>query len=400
MQNNQFPKGFFWGAGTSSYQIEGGNFNCDWYEWEKEKGLEQCGKADDSYHRYEEDFDLAQKLNHNTHRFSLEWSRINPREGVFDQKEIEHYRKVIRALRKRGMEPFVTLHHFTLPLWVSHKGGFGSRKIVKYFGDYVSYVIKHLGNEAKFWITINEPLVLASAGCINKKWPPGKGGVPLFLKMYWLLIRTHRRAYRVIKQINPELQVGVAKNNWSYQPILTHPVNIFKYPFVRFADFVWNKLFLNAIRKQSDFIGLNHYNWIDLGTSFAKLRAPHLVEKRPNRVVSDMGWDIVPESMYYVLKNLKKYHLPIYITENGVADAEDKLRKNVIHDYLAQLLRAIQEGVDVRGYFYWSLLDNFEWSDGFKMRFGLIKVDYPTQKRTVRESGWYYARICQNNRLE
>jgi len=295
MPNKKFPKTFLFGAATSSYQIEGGNFKSDWYLWEKEKGLEQCGEACDSYNRYEGDFGLAKELNQNAHRFSIEWSRINPEEGVFDQKEIEHYRKVIRALKKRGIEPFVTLHHFTLPIWVSKKGGWGKRKTINYFTRYVRYVIKELGEEAKFWITINEPLVYASCGTIAKIWPPGKGGIWLFQKMFRHLVKAHKKAYREIKKISPDLQIGLAKNNFYYDKKSTK--NPFKILFAHFAHFLWNVLFLKLIKKKLDFIGLNHYNYIDLNSSLKKPEKIHLPDQNDHKLISDIGWEIYPPSL-------------------------------------------------------------------------------------------------------
>ncbi|TES95567.1 glycosyl hydrolase family protein, partial [Patescibacteria group bacterium] len=241
------------------------------------------------------------------------------------------------------------------------------------------------------------PLVYASCGTIAKIWPPGKGGIWLAQKMFRHLAKAHKKAFKAIKKINPDLQVSIAKNNFYYNYRTTK--NPFKILGAFVAHFFWNTLFLKLIRKQLDFIGLNHYNYIDLGSKIKKIEEIHLPDGKDNKLVSDIGWEIYPPSIYYCLKELKKYNLPIYITESGVADAKDKLRKKFIHDYLEQVLRAINEGVDVQGYFYWSLLDNFEWADGFKMKFGLIEVDYKTQKRTVRESAKYYAEVCKRGIL-
>ncbi len=396
--SQKFPKNFLFGATTSSYQIEGGNFNCDWAEFEKAHNLEQCGQACNSYNLYEKDFDLAKEMNHNAHRFSIEWSRINPKEGVFDEKEIEHYRKVIRALKTRGIKPFVTLHHFTIPIWFSKKGGWKNKKASQYFAEYAEYVLKELGNEAEFWMTINEPLVQISCGTIAAIWPPGKRNLLSATRMFIQMVKAHKKTFEIAKTINPKLKIGIVKNNFHYDYRTTK--NPLKIIGAYFSRLIWNVLFLKFIYKKSDFIGLNHYNYIDLGKKFDKLDELHLTKKSPNKIVSDIGWEVHPPSIYHCLKELKKYNLPIYITENGIADARDKYRKKIIHGYLENVLKAIDEGVNVQGYFYWSLLDNFEWAEGFKMRFGLIEIDYKTQKRTIRESARYYAEVCRTGMLD
>lgn len=372
-----FPQGFLWGAATSSHQVEGGNHN-DWTEWEK-KGHFVSGRACDHYTRFREDFYIAKSLGHNTHRLSIEWSRVEPEEGKFDQREIEHYREVILALRERGMEPFVTLWHWTLPLWMRDKGGVASREFADMFECYAKHVAEALSDQVRFWVTINEPMVWAMNAYARGVWPPQKKSIMMFFCAVRNLAHAHRQVYKSIHSVYSDQRtvfVGIAKNNPYFEGWIA-PI----------ARWFWNDLFLNRIADRQDFIGLNYYfhNRIK-GFSF---------NQNENKETSDMGWEIYPEGIYHVLKDLEKYRKPIYITENGVADARDIHREAFIREHMRWVSKAMQEGVDVRGYFYWSLLDNFEWDKGFLPRFGLVKMDYKTMERKIRPSAWEYKKFIE-----
>jgi len=377
MSEMKFPNNFLWGAATSSHQVEGGNVN-DWSEWKKG----DAGRACDHYHRFEQDFDLAKSLGHNAHRFSIEWSRIEPKEGKINQNEIEHYRQVIRALRQRGLEPFVTLWHFTLPTWLAKKGGWLNPKAPYYFDRYVKIIAENLFNEVKFWITINEPNVYALNSYLRDVWPPQKKSAAKYLKVLKNLVKAHQLAYRALRLVDLDCQVGVAKNQTFFEGNL-----LLKYP----ANYFHNQYFLERIKNSQDFIGLNYY--------FHNRIKGFKFNHNSNEEFSDLGWEIYPEGIYRVLKDLKKYNKPIYITENGLADKDDAKREKFIKEHLTWIWRAIQEKIDVRGYFHWSLLDNFEWDKGFWPRFGLIEVDYQTMARKIRPSAKIYARICKENQL-
>jgi len=406
----QFPKGFYWGSVTSAHQVEGDNVN-DWSEWEKENAerlakeaenkfghlpnwsdiKEQAqspqnyisGRACDHYNRYEEDFDIAKSLGHNAHRFSIEWSRIEPEEGKFNEKEIEHYRKVIKALKKRDIEPFVTLWHWTLPIWLADKGGVKSKEFIKYFSKYAKKIASEFQNEVKFWIILNEPEIYTSMSYLKGDWPPQKENPISYFLAIRNLVKAHRGAYRAIKKIRPETQIGIAKNNVYFEAFQNKFINRL---LKKIIDWWWNFYFLNQIKNEQDFIGLNHYfhNCINYGFN-----------KNENKIVSDMGWELYSESIYYVLNDLKKYNKPIYITENGLADAEDKNREWFIKKTLKAISRALSQEVNIKGYFYWSLLDNFEWDKGFWPRFGLVEIDYKTMKRKIRKSAFEYAKIIK-----
>ncbi|MEK7452741.1 MAG: glycoside hydrolase family 1 protein [Patescibacteria group bacterium] len=412
MKKYEFPKNFLWGSATSAHQIEGNNIN-DWSEWERKnaKKLAQnaviywknwqkekfpeisrkenyiSGKATNHYNLYKKDFDIAKSLGHNVHRFSIEWSRIEPEEGKFNEKEIEHYRDVLIALKERGIEPFVTLWHWPLPLWLSDKGGWEAENSEKYFENYAKKVASSLNGYVKFWITINEPEIYAGHSYLKGAWPPQKKNIFIYIKIINRLTVAHNLAYKAIKEINKDFQIGIAKHNIYFEAYKNRFINrIIK----SFIDWWWNYYFLNKISKFQDFIGLNHYlhNRIDYGFN-----------KNENKKVSDMGWELYPESIYHAIIGLKKYNLPIYITENGIADAHDDNREWFISESLRWVHKAIEDGSDVRGYMYWSLLDNFEWDKGFWPRFGLIEVNYETLERKIRSSALKYAKICKSNEL-
>ncbi len=410
----KFPANFFWGASTSAHQVEGNNIN-DWSQWE----IENCqrlsvkakssyafsglpgkkikniaenpnnyisGIACDHYNRFQEDFDLAGKLNHNAHRFSIEWSRVEPMEGKFNMKEIEHYRKVISSLKERNIEPFVTLWHFTIPIWLQDKGGWKTVKVIDCFSRYVEKVVDSLKCEVVFWITINEPLIYATSAYLRGTFPAQEKNPISYFLVIKNLIKAHQSAFRIIKRINPKSRVGIAKSIIYFE---AYKNKLFNRSFKRIIDWWWNYYFLNQITDFQDFIGLNHYfyNRINYG-----------LNKNENKIISDMGWELYPEAIYYVLKDLKKYRKTIYITENGLADTEDNKRAGYIKEILKNVHKAIEEGVDVRGYFYWSLLDNFEWDKGFWPRFGLIEVDYQSLDRKVRQSALEYSKLIKDNR--
>jgi len=383
----KFPKDFLWGTANSAYQIEGGIENCDWA-----KDF-SAGKSCDHYNLYEKDFDLMKSLNQNAYRFSIEWSRIEPEAGKFNKKEIEHYQKVLEALKSRKIKTMVTLSHFTLPLWLAERGGWSSRKIIFYFPRFAKKIFDEFQDLVDFWITINEPLVYASFGYLEGRWPPHQKNLILFLKTIKNQETCHKKIYRIFHTFKPETRVGIAKNNSFFEPFNKESY-LDKFS-TKLYSFFGNEYFLNQIKNYLDFIGLNYYFHQKIKFPFAKKETEN--QKRGKR--SDIGWEIYPPGIYYTLGELKKYNLPIYITENGVADAQDKLRQDFIENHLYWIWQAIEEWIDVRGYFYWSLMDSFEWEKRFEPRFGLIEIDYKTFERKPRPSALYYAQICKDNQL-
>ena len=385
----KFPKGFLWGSSVSSYQVEGDVHNCDWSE--KFPARTACNY----YLNYEHYFDLAKELNQNIHRFSLSWSRIQPEEGKFDRKHLEHYRRMILALKKRGITPMVTLWHWTLPIWMAEKGGWQNSKFPEYFEQYTRFVVEELNDVVDLWLTTNEPMIYTSLAYIMGKFPPQKNNLLAVPKVFYNFIKTHKKAYKVIHDIDENASVGIAQN-LSFVDAYNKDSAPNKAAASVF-NFFRNRLFLELTKNYQDFLGINYYfhDRIKLDPfSLSPLKV-----KNEDKEVSDLGWEIYPKGLYYVLKDLKKYNLPIYITENGLADKEDKKRAKFITEHLKQIHQAIEDGVDVKGYMHWSLIDNFEWVDGYGPRFGLVEMNYKDMSTKIRKSAREYAEICKKNEL-
>ena len=424
----KFPKSFLWGASSAAHQVEGNNHN-DWTEWEAANAERLAAEADglfgswipnwdrfktqatdpenyisgeacDQFNRFESDFDLARELGMNAQRVSLEWSRLEPEEGRFDAAAVQHYREVIQALKARGMEPFITIWHWTLPLWVRDQGGWRSTKTVRDFGRLAETMTRELGSEVRFWITLNEPEMYAEEAYLTGNHPPGARSTLAYLQVTRNLIRGHRLAYAKMKRIRPGAQIGIAKDNAYLEPYQNKLLNRW---FTRLVDWWWNYSFLNRIKNWQDFIGLNYYfhHRLHLGREeIGSLFGGQFKSWNENKVVSDIGVELYPEGIYDVLQGLKRYRKPIYITEHGLADERDAHRSWYVAESLRQVHRAMTDGADVRGYMHWSLLDNFEWAKGFWPRFGLIKVNFETQGRTIRDSAWEYAAIIKSGGVE
>lgn len=391
----RFPAGWLWGATTSAHQVEGGQDN-DWTTWEalgKVKDGSVSGAACDHWNRYREDFDLAQQLHHTAHRFSIEWSRVEPRAGEWDESALQHYGEVVQALRQRGIEPFVTLWHFTNPRWFAARGGWEDSAAPPAFARYVARVVAALPN-VRFWITVNEPNVYALLGYLTGEWPPEVKNWRRALTVLNRLAAAHVVAVRAIKTARPDAQVGSAPNLVDYQP--ERPRHALDRLSTWLSDRWYNQRWLQLTASSSDFIGVNHY--LRQRIRFRNLHRPIAVAPQ-GQPQTDFGWEICPEAIYHVLRVAARYRKPMYVTENGLADAQDRWRQQFISDYLQQVHRAIGEGIDVRGYLHWSLLDNFEWREGYTKRFGLVAVDFSTQRRTVRPSARWFAEVCANNAL-
>lgn len=396
MRTYSFPPGFLWGTATSAHQTEGNNTYSDWWTWEQSKfsdneyPLEPSGIACDAYNRYPEDLDLALKLNNNAVRLSIEWARLQPAPDEFDPAEIQHYREVLRVARQRNLKTFVTLHHFTNPLWLAQKGGWLNPRAVVYFTNYAARCVNELADLVDAFITINEPQVYAYMAYTIGLWPPNKRNPLASFLVQANLIRAHRRAYSAIKEkINTP--VGIAKN------IVWYEVNPYRSCFydrwaARLLNWLNDDFLLRPLMGRLDFLGLNYY--------FTN-RIRNLRTNNPTDYISDMGWWINPGGLGKILKKLGKYQLPIYITENGLADSWDKLREHFLRDMILACGMAINnEGVDLRGYFHWSLIDNYEWHLGFAPRFGLVEIDREDNlKRKPRPSFDYYAKICRENKI-
>ena len=431
-----FPEGFLWGTATAAHQVEGGNHLNDWWAWEQVPGHIKNGDrsdpACDHYQRFKADFDLLKSLHQNAHRLSLEWSRIEPRPGEFSSSAIQHYAEVLQALRERGMEPVVTLHHFTNPTWIAAAGGWESAETAERFATFAQRATDELGSLARYWVTINEPTVIAYQGYIRGDWPPGKrGGIGSTAQVLVTLMRAHWLTYERIKAKHPELQLGLAHHLRVFDPArpwmpldravaagFTRVFNETVLKTLRRGRLVFpltravtpsltlptrgrgRESEITGPRRSQDFIGLNYYT-----RELVKFNRHYRAELFGERVLpasaprSDLNWELYPDGLYRTLRSLKSEGLPILITENGIADRADRLRPEYLLSHLTAMHRAIAAGIPVRGYFHWTAFDNFEWAEGYSAKFGLIACDPVTQERRLRPSARLYAEICGSNAI-
>lgn len=403
----RFPKGFLWGTSSAAHQVEGDNRNNDWWEWEQTPGHiangDSSAVACDFYHRYREDFAMLRELAQNSHRLSIEWSRIEPSEGEFDQRQIRHYRDVLGEMREQGLVPMVTLHHFTSPLWFVRKGGWTSPDSPRAFLPFVQRVVDELGDLVGMWCTINEPTIYGVNGWVTGEFPPGRrGDLIANYRVTRHLHRAHELAYAVIKRRRPDSQVGLSHHKFLLMPASDSPLDRIAASGAQALTDRWpaGPAIEKVIAAPSDFIGIAHY-WGQL-CAFDPRRPQDQFVRRfnpPDATMTDMGWASNPVWMRQVLNELKPLGKPVYVTENGIATHDDSLRERYLTDVLANVQAAIEDGVDVRGYFHWTNMDNFEWARGYQARFGLIAVDRKTLERTVKPSARLYARIATANAL-
>lgn len=413
-----FPRGFLWGTATAAHQVEGNNTNNNWYAWE-ESGhtVHKSGLACDWWGgRWKEDFDRAAEAGQNAHRLSVEWSRIQPTPDRWDESALERYRAMLRGLRERAMTPLVTLHHFTDPLWVSERGGWETEAIVPLFERFVRKTVEALKEYCTLWCTVNEPNVYAIMGYAGGVFPPGKKHLRQAIVVMANMARGHAAAYRAIHEIQPEARVGYA---WHYRPML--PARPW-FPLDRFVrNIQYNAMsesFPSAVHSgvlrsplgnvrvpeakgTQDYIGVNYYSQDTV--AFDVRHAGELFGRRYYPVgsdVSDAGMNAnIPQGMFATLQWARRFNLPILITENGIEDASDRIRPRYLAQHVHQVWRAVNFNWPVKGYFHWSLVDNFEWERGWTQRFGLWELDVETQARRKRPSADLYAAICRENAL-
>ncbi len=421
-----FPDDFLWGVSTAAHQVEGNNCNNQWSAWEatgKIKSGDRCGRACDWWTNAERDFDLAQQMGVNALRISVEWSRIEPQAGVWNQQALERYREMLRGLHERGIRPFVCLHHFTHPLWFERMRGFLAVNAPMLFERFTRKVVSSLGDLCQDWVTFNEPNVYCAMGYAVGLFPPGRSG-ELFTSMKALagILRTHARAYRAIHELQSQARVGWAHNYVVFQPFrrrlpldrwitqLHH--SLFNDSFVRAIGKGRLPLGFNAVagdvseaHETCDFVGLNVYGRLYLcfdprnrSQLFGNIFVPEGVPQGEPGTEGPLA-EAYPGALRAAAHYATRLRRPIYILENGVPDAQDRTRPWLLVNALKELHAALEDGVDIRGYFHWSLTDNFEWNDGWQLRFGLVELDPATQQRTMRESGRLFATIAKQNRI-
>lgn len=416
-QLNPFPKNFFWGASTASHQVEGGTVN-QWSVWELAHAKERAqtahqrlgdlpnwesikaqaedpdnyvsGRGVEHYKRYQEDFDILKQLNLNAFRFGIEWSRLEPEEGKWDEQAIEHYRTYISELRRRHIEPFLNLWHWTMPTWFTERGGLAKRDNRKYMLRFMEKVADELLDDVTYVMTLNEPNVYATFGYVTAVWPPQERSLWKFAKTYWNLVAIHRQAYRLLKAKKPSLQIGIAAQLANIQA--KRPHNLFDEFSTKLMRFGWNWWFLRRIRHQQDFVGVNYY-FSDYYTGMFKRQNPRVP-------LNDRGWYMEPEGLYPLLMRAwAHFKKPIIVTESGLADQDDRYRQWWLEETMVAMEKAISEGVQIHGYLYWSLLDNFEWDEGWWPKFGLVAVDrVHGMKRTIRPSALWWAKRLKDLR--
>jgi beta-glucosidase len=417
-----FPPDFLWGAATSAHQVEGGNVNSDWWDWERKAGgpvSEPSGAAVEHYSRYTSDLQMLASLGLNTYRFSIEWARIEPSDGTFDETELAHYRDVVSCARSLGLTPMVTLNHFTLPRWVAADGGWTSSKTPALFERYTRRVVAALGDMVGWYCTINEPTTVATGGYAGGwGFPPGVVDPARWRAAIFGLIAGHKRSLEAIHEIRPEAKAGLAAFT------IETMSNAGGRPAIEFTR-RWNEDVYLEAAVDDDFIGVQTYTRSQL--HLPRLAAPFTraalaIRPLEGRVVpwvlglkdgangtqapagsrvTQMGWEYRPESVAVVVRRIARLYpeKDLVVTEHGVATLDDAERVEFIARGLAALHETIQDGIKLRGYVHWSLMDNYEWATGYRANFGLVGVDRATQERIVRPSARFLGDIARTGRL-
>lgn len=414
---------FLWGSASASFQVEGSPADSDWKDWTHQPGKIVDGTnadmATDFWNRFEEDFKISKSLGLNSYRLSIAWERIFPEENKVDEVALEKYVQIINKMRSYDMEPLVTLHHFVLPKWLVLKGGLLAPNFVPAFVNYTQKVVGRLSQSpcnVKYWITFNEPNVLVRGGYIEGDWPPGKKGAMVEATQATAqLIRAHVAGYNEIKNIGKDLQVSIAHHWRDFQP--KNSWNPLDHLARKISDWVWNEQIVSSLMTGKlrvwmpggefikedlklvkspglDFLGINYYGRSVMSFQF---KAPFVVPSEGPGPKTEMGWEIYPQGLENsLLDATRRYHLPVMVTENGIADKSDAMRTAFLEDHISALKKAEAKGAQVLGYYYWSLTDNFEWARGSSPRFGLVEIDYEqAAKRIVRPSALVFKKLIK-----
>ncbi len=415
--SESLPPGFLWGVATAAHQIEGGNVWNDWARFEAEPGNirngERSGRASDHWNRKAEDVALIGALGANAYRFSIEWSRVEPIEGEGSEEAWAWYEDLVSRLRAAGVTPMVTLLHFTLPAWLADRGGLTADDFPEAFARFAAEAGRRLGAEVDLWCTLNEPNVQMYQGYVEGIWPPGVRDPAQAAEAFAGTVRAHAAAAEALRAEDPGARIGLAVNNIVFDPASRWSLLDWIAADQADAGFNWAHYDsiaagrvrfdlagfpsidepLEALLGSADWVGINYYrrNMVRFDPG-----APGLVELRPGPgTLSDSGIEIYPEGLLRLLRRIwKRYELPVYVTENGVADATDGLRADFLRSHAYAVARALDEGIPVHGYFHWSLIDNFEWSEGFEPRFGLYRVDYESLERSPTRGAEEFRRLA------
>lgn len=419
---HSFPPSFLWGTATAGYQVEGNSQAADYWDWEQQPGAVldggRSGLACDWWGgRWQEDFDRAAADGHTALRLSVEWSRVEPTAAHWDEDALDHYRQMVVGLRQRGLTPMVALHHFASPCWLAERCCWETGEVVALFERYARKVATALGAHVDLWCTINEPNIFVYRSWAEGVLPPRKKDLGLALRVAVNVLRAHAAAYRAIHAVQPNALVGLPIH---LRPTLpAHPgfaldewaahnqFNLFSALFSdaiatgRMRRIIGPALAVPEAKGTQDYLALQYYTSdvvrFDLtnpGELFGRRTFP------PGAEVDQAGlYAAYPAGFYHALKWARRFRLPIYVTENGIGDAGDGLRQRFLLSHIRQLWRAVNFNWDVRGYFHWSLVDNFEWERGWSHRFGLYALDPETQVRTARPSARLYSEIARTGTL-
>lgn len=420
MTPRRFPADFLLGCATAAHQVEG-HVDNDWSRWEREHPERIADHSTsenscDHYVRYRDDLTQLAALGQNAHRFSVEWSRVEPEPGRFEVSALQHYADVVRTCRRLGMEPVVTLHHFTFPRWLADRGGASCPEAPRYFARYAAACAESFGEAVTWWLTINEPNVLAFMSRLAGEWPPGDVSLPATLAALRGLLSMHAAAYGAVHDTAAErgwrTNVGIAHAERRLLP--KRPESPMDRAAAPVPDYIFNRCFLRScqhgrlmpplgagqrvpgLEASLDYIGLNYYCdevvTFDIGEHRSFFGRHESDTRYPQ---SSFGWSINPPGLRRAINDVwRDFRLPILITENGVADQDDELRPQFLIDHLRAVMDAVDDGADLRGYLHWTAWDNFEWAEGYTKKFGLFAVDRETQARIPKPSAALFAGIC------
>jgi beta-glucosidase len=418
------PTNFRFCVSTAAHQVEGQNFNSDWWQWEQVPGHIKNGDtslvATDSWNHVAEDIANMKSLDVDTYRFSIEWAKIETAPGQFDEAILDRYLSFIDQLKAAGIEPMVTIYHFTLPLWVSSQGGWEWDGIADAFDVFVRHVAARMGTRVTLWITLNEPMSIITAGYMSNVFPPGKNDIRGIGHPMANMIRAHARAYHALHEIldtdNFKVRVGLAHHlrifdpktsinlidrfiadkfdeifNWSIPNALINGVFKFTMPFVASADY-----FIPEAIGTQDFFGINYYSR-DMVSLDLRKNPPLIRSVKKGAPVSDLDWEIYPEGISRLIDGIhaRNPRMPIWVTENGLADDSDEKRMPFIRAHLAEVAKEINKGITIEGYCHWTLNDNFEWAEGYWPHFGFYALEKGTEKRIPRPSAQAFSDLIK-----
>ncbi|MCY0868212.1 MAG: glycoside hydrolase family 1 protein [Desulfurococcus sp.] len=403
-----FPSGFLFGTATAAHQVEGDNIYNDWWKWEVEGRLPyKSGKACNHWEMYKQDIELMSKLGYRAYRFSIEWSRLYPREDVFNEDALNRYTEILDLLAKNNIKPMITLHHFTSPAWFSSKGSWIKRDNIRFFLRFVEKVADSIRG-VDYWITFNEPNIYILMGFMRGEWPPGYKSIGKAREALVNLVEAHSEAYHILSKRG--VRVSIAQNIIPFKPFSERRRDVEK---TRMIDESYNWSFIKGVLNGSaeflgrklrvkesslDYIGVNYYSAWLVKHSWNPFKLFIDVKPLDTGLWTKMNYCIYPRGIYEAVeKAYSETGRSVVITENGVSVDDDELRVLSIIRHLQYVSKAVKEGVPVEGYFYWSFIDNYEWDKGFEQRFGLVEVDYNTFERKPRKSAYIYGEIARTS---